>query len=104
LCAAFEAFGRPLVITPSPILLLEQAGFVDIQHEEIDIPFHPWDDGDHRKDVGRWFNLGMTQGVEALSMAPLTRIRHYSKEDVKRLAAEVKKEISTRAMKSSCTM
>lgn len=104
LCAAFETFGRPLVMNPSPRQLLEEAGFVHIQCKRVVIPFHSWNDDGHWKEVGRWFNLGMKSGLEAFSMAPLSRYRNYTKEDVRRLLVEVNREISTPGLKSSCTM
>ncbi|ORY54836.1 methyltransferase LaeA [Pseudomassariella vexata] len=102
--AAFDRFGKPLLVTPDPEHLLKQAGFVDVEHLIKDVPFHPWPEDEHKKDIGRWFNLGMTQGIEALTMAPLTRMRGFTREQVLTLAQDVRKEIGTRSFRVSCTM
>jgi hypothetical protein len=101
---AFHDAGKPLAINPDPEILLKQCGFTEISHKTISVPYHPWPSNPHEKDMGRWMNLGMTQGLEALSMAPLTRFRHFTRDEVKSLVNEVKREICTRSLKSSCTM
>ncbi|KAH8682167.1 methyltransferase LaeA [Xylariales sp. PMI_506] len=101
---AFERTGQSMIINPNPEVLLKQAGFVNIEHTELPIPYHAWPVNEREKEVGRWFNLGMNQGLVALSMAPLTRIKGYSKDQVLQLTERVRREICTRALISSCTM
>ncbi|KAH8195872.1 hypothetical protein TruAng_009948 [Truncatella angustata] len=102
--AAYEQARRPIALEPSPEVWLKQAGFVDIKRNIKEIPFHPWPTSEYQKEVGRWFNLGMVHGIEAISMAAMTRYRGYTKEQVKSLMQEVKREICTRAFRSHCTM
>jgi hypothetical protein len=104
LYAAFDESGQSLEIDPGTQGLLEQLGFVEVKHYTMAIPFHPWPDDEHEKDMGRWFNLGMTQGIQALTMAPLTRMRRYSAEQVIQLVEDVKKDICTRSYRAYCTM
>ncbi|KAI0126443.1 S-adenosyl-L-methionine-dependent methyltransferase [Xylariales sp. AK1849] len=104
LCGAFEQAGKPLVINPDPEFLLKQAGFADVRHEMKEIPYHPWKQSEQDKELGRWFNLGMTQALEALTLAPLTRINRRSKEEVLALTKQVKDEICTRSLRSWCIM
>ncbi|KAI4597641.1 hypothetical protein KJ359_004345 [Pestalotiopsis sp. 9143b] len=101
---AHQQAGRPIVLDPTPETLLRQAGFEDIKRNIKEIPYHPWPSSEHQRDVGRWFNLGMVHGLEAMSLAPLTRHRGYSKEQVDALLQDVKREICTRTFRSHCTM
>ncbi|KAK6071247.1 methyltransferase domain-containing protein [Seiridium cupressi] len=102
--SAYEQARRPIVLEPSTETWLKQAGFEDIKRNIKEIPYHPWPSSEHQKEVGRWFNLGMVHGIEAMSMAPLTRHRNYTKEQVTALLAEVKREICTRQFRSHCVM
>ena len=71
--------------------MLQQAGFVDIHEHVMKIPLNSWPADLHLKDVGRWYNLGMTEGLEAFSLAPFTRVNHWHLDDVRRLVRDVKK-------------
>lgn len=102
--AAYEQARQPLVLEPNTEAWLKQAGFEDIKRNIKEIPYHPWPSSEFQKEVGRWFNLGMIHGMEAMSMAPLTRHRGMTKEGVKALLTEVKREICTRAYRSHCMM
>jgi hypothetical protein len=101
---ATASFQRPLAYNEGTQELLERQGFVDIKHEVIEIPLNPWASDPHAKDIGRWYNLGLTQGVEALTMAPMTRMRRWQKEDVDRMVQEVKRDICSRKMHAFCYM
>jgi hypothetical protein len=87
---------RPLAYNTKTRAMLEQAGFVEIQEHTIRIPLNPWPNDPHLKDIGRWYNLGLTQGLEALTLGPLTRQSHWTKEDVDKLVSEVKREICSK--------
>jgi hypothetical protein len=76
--------------------MLEQAGFVEIQEQIIKVPLNPWPIDPYLKDIGRWYNLGLTLGLEALTLGPLTRISHWTKEDVDKLISEAKREICSK--------
>lgn len=70
--------------------LLEAQGFVDVRVQVIKLPVNPWPADPHLKQVGRWCNLGLTEGLEAVSLGPLTRVYKWSAEDVRKLLEEVK--------------
>ncbi|PQE03275.1 hypothetical protein CJF30_00005763 [Rutstroemia sp. NJR-2017a BBW] len=76
--------------------MLERQGFVDIQEQVIKIPLNPWPTDSAMKDIARWYNLALTQGLEAMTLAPLTRVFNWTKDDVERLVADVKREICSR--------
>ncbi|KAI9885340.1 MAG: Secondary metabolism regulator lae1 [Watsoniomyces obsoletus] len=91
LADATARYNRPLAYNPWTRHMLQQAGFVDIQETVMRIPLNPWPANSHMKDVGRWYNLGMTEGLEALSLGPLTRVNRWSLNDVQRIVQDVKK-------------
>ncbi|ETS81901.1 hypothetical protein PFICI_06903 [Pestalotiopsis fici W106-1] len=102
--SAFEQAGMPLSLEPAPESWLKQAGFEDIKRNIKEIPYHPWPSSELQKEIGRWLNMGMVQGIEAMSMAPLTRYKGYSAAQVRSLLDDVKREICTRSFRSHCTM
>ena len=70
--------------------MLEAQGFVEIQETIIRLPLNSWPSERHPQDVGRWYNMGMCEYLEALSLGPLTRVYRWPAEDVRRLVGEVK--------------
>lgn len=81
---------RPLTYMQNTRQMLEFRGFVDIEEQVIQLPLNSWPADPHLKDVGRWYNLGLTEGLEAISLGPLTRVYRWPPEDVRRLVKEVK--------------
>jgi len=77
---------------------------VEIREQVIKIPFNSWPPDAHLKDIGRWYNLGLTQWLEALSLGPLTRMSGWKKPDVDGLIAEAKKEICSKKIHAYCYM
>lgn len=77
---------------------MERQGFVEIQEQVIKIPLNPWHSDPHLKDIGRWYSLGLTQaqGLEALTLAPLSRMSNWKKPDIEALVGRVKKEICSK--------
>ncbi|RYP17429.1 hypothetical protein DL767_010028 [Monosporascus sp. MG133] len=104
LSEAFDRAGTPLSMDPKTQALLEDVGFVDVKQETKRVPCNAWPDDEHEKDMGRWFNLALTQGLQAMSYGPLTRKLHYNKDQVDALVAEVRREICDRNLRAYCTM
>ena len=70
--------------------LLEAQGFVDVKTQVIKLPINPWPADPHLKQIGRWHNLGLTEGLEAVSLGPLTRVYQWPAADVRRILEDVK--------------
>lgn len=85
-------------------MLLKETGFVEVEHIVFEIPFHPWPEDEHMKDIARWFNLGMTHGLDALTLAPLSRVKGWPRDQIVRLNEAMRKEITTKSLKVSCTL
>jgi hypothetical protein len=95
---ATAAAGKPLAYEHRTGQMLRDAGFVDIQEVVLQLPINPWPADQHLKDVGRWYNLGMIEGLEAFSLGPLCRVLKWSVEDVKRFLQDVQKDINNRSI------
>ena len=76
--------------------LLENQGFTDVQTQVIKLPINTWPDDPFLKSVGRWYNVGLCEGLEATSLGPLTRVYRWPVEDVRRLVGEVKNAVCNR--------
>lgn len=71
---------------------LQDAGFVEIDHQMVGLPLNPWHQDDHEKTVGRWYNLAISESIETLSLAPFSRVFRWSVDEIKSLAAKVQSE------------
>jgi hypothetical protein len=84
--------------------MLDGQGFVDIREQIIRVPLNPWPSDHHQKDIGRWYNLGLVQGLEAMSLGPLSRMFGWKKEDIDRLTVEAKRDICLKKNHVYCYM
>ncbi|KAI9682341.1 MAG: Secondary metabolism regulator lae1 [Caeruleum heppii] len=90
---ATQRVNKPLAYNPWTRHMLRQAGFVDIQEQVIRAPLNSWPADQRMRDIGRWYNLGLTEGLEAFSLAPLTRVNRWHIDDVRRIVKDVKREM-----------
>lgn len=95
---------RPLAYNRETGAMLQRQGFVDIQERVIKVPLNPWEKDPHAKDIGRWYNLGLTQGLQALSLGPFTRMLGWEPAQVEALTAEVKREVCAKKFHFYCNM
>ncbi|KAK4940353.1 hypothetical protein LTR28_009166, partial [Elasticomyces elasticus] len=67
---------RPIAYPQNMRQMLTGAGFTDIEHKTIALPYNEWPVDPHQKELGRWQRLAFDEckGIEALSMAAFTRI------------------------------
>ncbi len=101
---ASERAYKPLAYNTQTRQMIEGQGFVDITEQIIRVPFNPWPADPHQKEIGRWYNLGLVQGLEAMSLGPLTRMSGWKKSEVDRLIGEAKKEICSKKYHAYCNM
>ncbi|KAH8691943.1 S-adenosyl-L-methionine-dependent methyltransferase [Talaromyces proteolyticus] len=98
---ACEQSWRPIAYSASETKkILEKQGFVNIDHQIVGLPMNTWPDDKHEKEVGRWYNLAISESAETLSLAPFCRLLGFSRERVQHLAAEVRAEINTRKLRA----
>ncbi|KAI9856392.1 MAG: hypothetical protein M1824_005430 [Vezdaea acicularis] len=91
---------KPIQYEHNTEQLLQHAGFTDIRHQTIRIPVNTWSPNAFEKIVGRWWNMILKEGLglEALSVAPLTRVFRWSHADVARLLKDVTHDICNKKM------
>jgi hypothetical protein len=86
---------RPIAYQHNTRQMLQQQGFIDIQERIIRAPLNGWSSDPHQKQLGRWYNLGLTDGLDALSLGPFTRAYRWdANQHVRPLLKQVKQEIS----------
>lgn len=91
---SLTAMGRNARIDSTTVQqTIEAAGFVDFQEQTIRCYVNPWMEDRHAKDIARWFNLGLSHGVAAMSLMPMIEGLQMHEAEVRSLCAEVEAEI-----------
>ncbi|MCJ1309622.1 hypothetical protein MMC25_003282 [Agyrium rufum] len=88
---------RPIAYQKDTPDMLKSRGFVDIVERVIRLPINSWPLEQHEKNVGRWYNLGLCEGLEAMGMGPLTRNYNWPPNDIRRLCGDVKVAMCNRS-------
>ncbi|KAJ4326684.1 hypothetical protein N0V84_002910 [Fusarium piperis] len=101
---ASKKIGRTIQSVAHDTAVLEKAGFVDIVHRQFKWPFSSWALDPKLKEIGRWQCVNLDMGLEAFSLALLTRVAGWTKEEVIASCAEVRKDIRNRRMHGYWTL
>ncbi|KXX80446.1 Trans-aconitate 2-methyltransferase [Madurella mycetomatis] len=102
---AMDGFGRPLRMDSNLTKQrLTDAGFVDIKEEVIRLALNGWPADSHGREVGRWFNLGLRQSYQPLSLAPLARGHNRTPAEIHELTEKVGAEIYSLSLHAYCTL
>jgi hypothetical protein len=97
LADATSRSARPIAYQHNTRQMLQDTGFIDIQETIIRAPYTTWPSDPHQKEISKWYNIGITDGLEALSLAPFTRINRWNARDnVVPFIEQVRKELCTR--------
>lgn len=81
------------VSSPAVQRLIEDAGYIDFQETIIRCCVNPWCDDPAERLAANWFNICLTESIEALGLAPLVEKCAMSIPQFQILQARVKKEI-----------
>lgn len=91
---AMDGFDKPMRVNSELTKrALADAGFVDINEEIIKFALNGWPSDLREKEMGRWFNLGITKGLQAYSLAPLHWGQGKSLPEINQLLERVQEEI-----------
>ncbi|KAL2154962.1 hypothetical protein VTH82DRAFT_3638 [Thermothelomyces myriococcoides] len=102
---AMDYFKRPMRFDSNTVKQqLANAGFDDIKEEVIQLPVNSWPSDIQGKTVGRWFNVGIRQALQPLSLAPLYRSGRSTLEDVQILAGKTRAEVYSNSVHAYCTL
>jgi len=100
-----DYFGRPLRMDSNLIKQwLAQAGFSEIKEEVIKLPLNGWPTDNNSRELGRWFNLGMRQAFQPLSLAPLYRSNRRSVADIYDMAEKARAEVFSTQVHAYCNL
>lgn len=71
---------------------MKEAGFINVQAKKFPIPLGTWPKDKHYKKVGALNLLQVEEGLEAASMAVLTRFENWKPEEVTVTVAQARKD------------
>lgn len=100
---AMQTYRQPIDIFDTRAEL-HAAGFTNITESVVKLPINPWSNERFEQEIGRWFNLGLTHGLEALTLAPFIRVEGWQKHQVDRLVDDLKREICRLHVHAYCRM
>ncbi|KAF5546673.1 methyltransferase [Fusarium mexicanum] len=93
---ASERFGRPYVDIPALVDVMTEIGFVDVKIERFRWPSNSWPKDKKFKELGAWCYENFSSGLEAITMAALTRGHGWSVEDTTVFLMDVRKSMGDR--------
>lgn len=99
-CRSAALLGRPVTNSQYYGKWMREAGFVDVVERHFYWPLNTWPRGKKEKLVGLWAQQNLLDGVQAMSMAILTRGLKWSREEVEVLLAGVRDDLRNRAVHS----
>ncbi|KAI1191788.1 S-adenosyl-L-methionine-dependent methyltransferase [Nemania serpens] len=99
----FARSGKKLEMDPNTKGILEDIGFT-VEHKKIIIALNPWPELESKKEMARWFNLGLNQGLEAMTFQSVIHWLGYPEPEVRELIERVKEDMCKREWRTYCTM
>ncbi|KAF5659769.1 methyl transferase [Fusarium denticulatum] len=82
-----DRFNRRVRVTPQEHRqMLEATGFTDIRQEVIKAYVCPWSADRNEREIARWFNIGLSHSLEAMSLKPLIEKLGFEAEEVRELS------------------
>ncbi|TDZ60579.1 Secondary metabolism regulator LAE1 [Colletotrichum trifolii] len=103
LSRAMQRYRQPVDVFDAAATL-RSIGFSDVTEQTIKLPINPWSTNESEALIGRWFNLGLTHGLEALTLGPFTRIEGWDKPTIDKLVETLKKDICMLSVHAYCRM
>ncbi|KXH45423.1 TAM domain methyltransferase [Colletotrichum nymphaeae SA-01] len=93
---AAAIFGREYVSVSSLKTLMVEVGFQDVTLSRYKWPINTWPKDPSFKELGAWGFENSNAGLEAISIAPLTRAHKWTREEVNVFLAEVRKDLANK--------
>ena len=95
-----QKVGIDLAVAQKFKLMMETAGFQDIQERVFDLPLGGWMNDRRMKEVGVFQQYQMTQGLNGIAYGLLTRVAGWSPQRVEVFLAGVRREMKDRSVHS----
>lgn len=99
----FARAGKNLEMDPNTKGILEDIGF-SVEHRKIPIALNPWPEDEHKKEIARWFNLGLNQGLDAMTFESVINYMGVPEPEVRDLIERVKEDMCRREWRTYCTL
>ncbi|KAL0943893.1 UMTA [Colletotrichum truncatum] len=93
---AADTFGRPFIDAPTIKQYLIEVGFEDVTLYCYKWPMNTWPKDSKYKELGNWHLINLLEALEAMAMAPLTRIHNWTREEVNVFLVDVRNEFKNR--------
>jgi len=87
---------RPIRIANKLKRWYEEAGFVDVQERLYKLPLNPWPEDKRMKEIGRWSEVNMLDGVQGFSLAWFSRVLGWSMAEIEVYLVGVRRAIVQR--------
>ncbi|KAL4729764.1 hypothetical protein ACLX1H_004188 [Fusarium chlamydosporum] len=87
-------FGRPYQDIPPLADIMKKVGFVDFVIKQFRWPINGWPKDKKAKLLGEWCYVNMASGLEAFTMAPLTRAHGWTPEEVNLFLVDQRKAMA----------
>ncbi|RMJ22615.1 Methyltransferase [Aspergillus sp. HF37] len=95
---AFRKFGKDIGIAGQHKQRMIDAGFTNVKEEVYKVPVNPWPKDRRMKDLGRYNQVNVLEGLEAYTLASLTRVLGWDMQEVETFFAGVRKELVDRSL------
>ncbi|KAF4480907.1 Secondary metabolism regulator LAE1 [Colletotrichum fructicola Nara gc5] len=93
---AAAKMGRPWFDLPSLKTMMLEVGFVDVRLKLHKWPINDWPNDQRYKNIGTWTYDNVTNGLEAMVMAPYTRALEWTRNEVNIFLIDVRKDLKNR--------
>ncbi|KAF4911490.1 putative methyltransferase tdiE [Colletotrichum fructicola] len=93
---AAAKMGRPWFDLPSLKTMMLEVGFVDVRLKLHKWPINDWPKDQRYKNIGTWTYDNVTNGLEAMVMAPYTRALEWTRNEVNIFLIDVRKDLKNR--------
>ncbi|KAJ0157463.1 hypothetical protein CTA2_12682 [Colletotrichum tanaceti] len=92
--------GREYVEVPSLKNLMIEVGFVDVELQMYKWPLNEWPEDPRHKKLGFWTQENYGTALEAICMAPFTRVLNWTCTEVNVLLIDVRKDLKNKSYRA----
>ncbi|KAF7543197.1 hypothetical protein G7Z17_g10928 [Cylindrodendrum hubeiense] len=78
--------------------MMEEVGFVDVVQTRRKWPINTWPQDPRHKELGAWSRMNLDDGLEAFTMAPLTRAHGWDRDQVIMFLVDVRKDLNNKGI------
>ncbi|KAJ5852200.1 uncharacterized protein N7529_011585 [Penicillium soppii] len=88
-----KLFGKAMTSSPTWKGRMEKAGFANVREDIYKLPQSPWPKDPKLKELGRYNQLNVLEGIPAYTYALFTRMLGWSRAEIEVLTAGLRKEL-----------